>query len=150
MKSSLRKPPNSKAIQKMISLKSGVRIEKMIKCIVHRIKNIFSFSEEAGRLDFFITHIALIVVAVSMVPIGSIIGSSIFFIEFNFSENIKIGWWQIWIIISLIFLAITLLANLCRRLNDLSISRWAALILFVPILNILFELYVLFATGKKK
>ena len=122
----------------------------MIKCIVHRIKNIFSFSEEAGRLDFFITHIALIVVAVSMVPIGSIIGSSIFFIEFNFSENIKIGWWQIWIIISLIFLAITLLANLCRRLNDLSISRWAALILFVPILNILFELYVLFATGKKK
>jgi|APSaa5957512493_1039668.scaffolds.fasta_scaffold127724_1 uncharacterized membrane protein YhaH (DUF805 family) len=134
----------------MTSLRSGVRIEKMIKCIVHRIKNIFSFSEEAGRLDFFITHIALIVVAVSMVPIGSIIGSSIFFIEFNFSENIKIGWWQIWIIISLIFLAITLLANLCRRLNDLSISRWAALILFVPILNILFELYVLFATGKKK
>ena len=134
----------------MTSLRSGVRIEKMIKCIVHRIKNIFSFSEEAGRLDFFITHIALIVVAVSMVPIGSIIGSSIFFIEFNFSENIKIGWWQIWIIISLIFLAIPLLANLCRRLNDLSISRWAALILFVPILNILFELYVLFATGKKK
>ena len=134
----------------MTSLRSGVRIEKMIKCIVHRIKNIFSFSEEAGRLDFFITHIALIVVAVSMVPIGSIIGSSIFFIEFNFSENIKIGWWQIWIIISLIFLAITLLANLCRRLNDLSISRWAALILFVPILNILFELYVLFVPGKKK
>ena len=98
----------------------------MIKCIVHRIKNIFSFSEEAGRLDFFITHIALIVVAVS-----------IFQIITDF-------------IISLIFLVITLLANLCRRLNDLWISRWASLILFVPILNILFELYVLFVPGKKK
>ncbi len=134
----------------MTSLKSGVKLTEMIKCIVHRIKNIFSFSDEAGRLDFFITHIVLIVVAMSMVPIGTIIGSSIFFLEFSISENIHIGWWQMSIIISIIFFVITQLANLCRRLNDLWISRWASLILFVPILNILFELYVLFVPGKKK
>ena len=128
----------------MTSLRSGVKLKEMIKCTVHRIKNIFSFSEEVGRLDFFITHIALIIAFVVWIQIHD------YFAYFIYSIGNNIVWWRITLIIPIIFFVFLQLANLCRRLNDLWISRWASLILFVPILNILFELYVLFATGKKK
>ena len=42
-----------------------------------------------------------------------------------------------------------LIPNICRRLNDLAVSRLAFLLLFVPIVNILFELYLVFMPGKK-
>ena len=42
-----------------------------------------------------------------------------------------------------------LIPNICRRLNDLAINRFAFLLLFVPIVNILFELYLFFMPGKK-
>jgi len=129
------------------SLRSGVKLTEMIKCIVHRIKNIFSYSEEVGRLDFFITHIALVVALVVVFEI-----QDYFYFVWKITENtFEPNWWVlITATIPFILVVIALWANLCRRLNDLWISRWASLILFVPILNILFELYVLFATGKKK
>ena len=142
----------------MTSLKSGVRIEKMIKCIVHRIKNIFSYSEEVGRQDFLITNIALVVALVAIFEIemfifGFLINTGI--ISENIFKSIYLSNWYSSIsgtlsLILVILIVIALWANLCRRLNDLWISRWASLILFVPILNILFELYVLFVPGKKK
>ena len=42
------------------------------------------------------------------------------------------------------------LANICRRLNDLGRDRWLALLIFIPVLNILFELYLIFMPGKDK
>ena len=99
----------------------------MIKCIVHRIKNIFSFSEKAGRLDFTITTLSLVI----FVAIG------------NFIYGIFFPWNGFPFLLQLIFFfgVLLLIANICRRLNDLERSRWSILIiLFVPIANILFLL----------
>ena len=120
----------------MTSLRIGVKLKKMIKCIVHRIKNIFSFSEKAGRLDFTITTVSLVI----FVAIG------------NFIYGIFFPWNGFPFLLQLIFFfgVLLLIANICRRLNDLERSRWSILIiLFVPIANILFLLYLFFAPEKK-
>ena len=121
----------------MISLRSGVKLKEMIKCIVHRIKNIFSFSEKAGRLDFIFTTIGLVIFVA--------VGYFIYYLIFDFLWGGFPSLFQI-----IFFLGVFLLIpNICRRLNDLAVSRLAFLLLFVPIVNILFELYLFFAPGKK-
>ena len=118
-----------------------VKITEMIKCIKHRIRNIFSFSEKAGRLDFIFTTIGLVI----FVAIGYLIYDLIF--DFLW----KIGWRSFPSLFQIIFFfgVFLLIPNICRRLNDLAVSRLAFLLLFVPIVNILFELYLFFAPGKK-
>ena len=144
----------------------GVKWFEMIKCIKHRIKNLFSFSEEAGRLDFFFTNIFLIVIFVVGFLLSNFLVDIPSFIEkyskgcFSdpfkcFGSHVEPSYiaYSIRGIFNLLvtfFIATALFANLSRRLNDLWINRWALLILLVPILNILFELYVLFVPGKKK
>jgi len=144
----------------------GLKWFEMIKCIKHRIKNLFSFSEEAGRLDFFFTNIFLIVIFVVLFYlVDFLLVDIIFFIE-KYSRgcisdllkcasgmktsNIAFTIQGIFDSLMIFIIATALFANLSRRLNDLWISRWSLLILLVPILNILFELYVLFVPGKKK
>ena len=39
--------------------------------------------------------------------------------------------------------------TILNTLNDLEVNRFAFLLLFVPIVNILFELYLFFMPGKK-
>ena len=114
----------------------------MIKCIKHRIRNIFSFSEKVGRLDFIFTTIGLVI----FVAIGYLIYDLIF--DFLW----KIGWRSFPSLFQIIFFfgVFLLIPNICRRLNDLAVSRLAFLLLFVPIVNILFELYLFFAPGKNK
>ena len=108
----------------------------MIKCIKHRIRNIFSFSEKAGRLDFIFTTIGLAV----FVAIGYFIHD---FLWRPFPSSFYL--FQI----TLVFSVFLLIPNICRRLNDLAVSRLAFLLLFVPIVNMLFELYLIFMPGKK-
>ena len=137
LKSSLQIHPKQKANRKMTSLRSGVKLKEMIKCIVHRIKNIFSFSEKAGRLDFIFTTIGLVIFVA--------VGYFIYYLIFDFLWGGFPSLFQI-----IFFLGVFLLIpNICRRLNDLAVSRLAFLLLFVPIVNILFELYLFFAPGKK-
>jgi len=121
----------------MTSLKRGVKLTEMIKCIVHRIKNIFSFSEKAGRLDFIFTTIGIII----FVAVGYFIYHLIFdFLWGGFPSLFQIIFF---------FGVFLLIPNICRRLNDLAVSRLAFLLLFVPIVNMLFELYLIFMPGKK-
>ena len=118
-------------------MRSGVKLKEMIKCIIHRLINIFSFSEKAGRLDFIFTTIGLVI----FVAVGYFIYDLIFdFLWGGFPSLFQI----------IFFLGVFLLIpNICRRLNDLAVSRLAFLLLFVPIVNMLFELYLIFMPGKK-
>ena len=114
-----------------------VKITEMIKCIKHRIRNIFSFSEKAGRLDFIFTTIGIIIFVAA--------GYFIYHLIFDFLWGGFPSLFQI-----IFFLGVYLLIpNICRRTNDLKMSRASFLLLFIPIVNILFELYLFFAPGKK-
>ena len=137
LQTSLQNHPKQKASRKMTSLRSGVKLTEMIKCIVHRIKNIFSFSEKAGRLDFIFTTIGIIIFVAA--------GYFIYHLIFDFLWG---GFPSLFQII-FFFGVFLLIPNICRRLNDLAVSRLAFLLLFVPIVNILFELYLVFMPGKK-
>jgi uncharacterized membrane protein YhaH (DUF805 family) len=103
----------------------------MNECIQHRLKNIFSFADRAGRLDYFCTWIGmwLFVIGVFMVIGGNSINQ--------------------FIPILIIILFIINIANVCRRLNDIGKSRLLALLLFIPIVGLIFFIYLLATPGDK-
>ena len=102
----------------------------MNKCIQHRLTNIFSFSDTAGRLDYFCTWLGmwLFVIGVFMVVAGNTINQ--------------------FIPILIIILSIINIANVCRRLNDIGKSRMFVLLLFIPIVGLIFFIYLLATPGK--
>ena len=102
----------------------------MNECIQHRLTNIFSFSDRAGRLDYFCTWVGmwLFVIGVFMVIAGNTI-----------SQLMPI---------LIIILSIINIANVCRRLNDVGKSRLLALLLFIPIVGLIFFIYLLATPGK--
>ena len=120
----------------MTSLKRGIKLKEMIKCIKHRLINIFSFSDTAGRLDYLCVYL----------------GSwGFFLIPLYITILLDIDGTGIaqFLPLILIILAIIGLANTCRRLNDLKKTRLLVLLLFVPIIGLIFILYLLFTPGTK-
>ena len=103
----------------------------MNECIKYRLTNIFSFTDRAGRLDYFCTWIGmwLFVIGVFMVIAGNTISQ--------------------FMPILIIILSIINIANVCRRLNDISKSRLLALLLFIPIVGLIFFIYLLATPGDK-
>ena len=103
----------------------------MNECIQHRLTNIFSFSDRAGRLDYFCTWVGmwLFVIGVFMVIAGNTISQ--------------------FMPILIIILSIINIANVCRRLNDIGKSRLLALLLFIPIVGLILFLYLLATPGDK-
>ena len=103
----------------------------MNECIKYRLTNIFSFTDRAGRLDYFCTWIGmwLFVIGVFMVIAGNTI-----------SQLMPI---------LIIILSIINIANVCRRLNDIGKSRLLALLLFIPIVGLIFFIYLLATPGDK-
>ena len=102
--------------------------------MIKKIKYLFSFSEDAGRLDFFYVWLGL-----------WIFGGGFMFLGVYFFENL-IGQFMIPF---LILLLIITLANWSRRLNDLDKHPGFVLIIFVPIVQLIFLIYLLFTPGKK-
>ena len=104
----------------------------MNKCIKHRLTNIFSFSDSAGRLDYFCTWLGMwvFVIGVFMIVTGNTIDQ--------------------FIPILIITLSIINIANVCRRLNDIGNSRLLALLIFIPIIGLIFFIYLLATPGKIK
>ena len=51
--------------------------------------------------------------------------------------------------ILIIILSIINIANVCRRLNDIGKSRLLALLLFIPIVGLIFFIYLLATPGDK-
>lgn len=113
----------------------------MIKCIKHRLKNIFSFSEEVGRLDFFLTFIVTIII--TNLPIFLNIKPVNKLFDFIFTYDYGIGGY-------IILLIILHLANICRRLNDMGKNNGYALIAFIPILNLILLLALLLTPRENK
>ena len=118
-------PSTSKSI--ISSAKEGA--EKLKK-----IKYLFSFSEDAGRLDFFYVWLGL-----------WIFGGGFMFLGVYFFENLI----EQFMIPFLILLLIITLANWSRRLNDLDKNPALVLLIFVPIVQLIFLIYLLFTPGKK-
>ena len=114
----------------MTSLRSGVKLKEMIK----KIKYLFSFSEDAGRLDFFYVWLGL-----------WIFGGGFMFLGVYFFENLI----EQFMIPFLILLLIITLANWSRRLNDLDKNPALVLLIFVPIVQLIFLIYLLFTPGRK-
>ncbi len=139
----------------MTSLSSGVKLilmKNILLWIKERIRltfsDIFSFSATASRGDFFtmiviglfITWIISGIVAAVMIPLVLIFPKSWQPYIYNFS----------YVVVGIIVFVYLQLANICRRLNDLGRDRWLAFLIFIPGLNILFELYLFIVPGKDK
>ena len=102
--------------------------------MIKKIKYLFSFSEDAGRLDFFYVWLGL-----------WIFGGGFMFLGVYFFENLI----EQFMIPFLILLLIITLANWSRRLNDLDKHPAFVLLIFVPIVQLIFLIYLLFTPGKK-
>ena len=92
----------------------------------------FSFSNTTGRLEYFFISLGLYLLFVFSIVMTA---SS----SFSAFAPLVI----LFIIIPLV------LANICRRLNDIGKSRYFALITFIPFVNLIFILYLLFVPNKK-
>ena len=106
----------------------------MINCIKHRLKNLFSFSEGVGRLDYTLTFFALTAIVFSLLILD------IYLLKMM-SINFLIGVYIIYII--------TIVANVSRRVNDLGHHPATTLLIFVPIVQLIFIFYLHFLPGKK-
>ncbi len=102
--------------------------------MIKKIKYLFSFSEDAGRLDFFYVWLGL-----------WIFGGGFMFLGVYLFENLI----EQFMIPFLILLLIITLANWSRRLNDLDKHPALVLLIFVPIVQLIFLIYLLFTPGKK-
>ena len=111
-----------------------LKILVRVKLMLNKIKYLFSFSEDAGRLDFFFVWLGLWV-----------FGGGFAFLGFYYFENLMGQFMYLYIILLLIIT----LANWSRRLNDLNKHPGFVLIIFVPIVQLIFLIYLMLAPGKK-
>ena len=149
----------------MTSLKSGVKLTLMkniLLWIKERIRltfsDIFSFSAKASGGDFFtMIIVGLIISSIVFAILGLVAGVLIQVFNplvLSFPKSLQtiihiLSGAGVVIVIIIVFGYIQL-ANICRRLNDLGRDRLLALLIFIPGLNILFELYLIFMPGKDK
>ena len=103
--------------------------------MIKKIKYTFLFSEDEGRLDYF------------YVWLGSwIFGSGFMLITVYFDGSSSL---LQWFPIIIILLHIIGLANTSRRINDLDKHPAYVLLIFVPIVQLIFILYLMFTPGRK-
>ena len=107
----------------------------MMKCIKHRLINIFSFNDTAGRLDYLIVFISLTIIAFLPALIDYFL-FDLFMYDFLY--------YLYFILIILTF------ANVSRRLTDMGMNLLWMLLLFIPIINLLFQVYLIFSPSKNK
>ena len=107
----------------------------MINCIKHRLKNLFSFSEDAGRFDYFCVWLGSWIFGGGFMLIGVYFDSGNSFSQF--------------LPILIIVLIVISLANTSRRINDLDKHSAYVLLLFVPIVQLIFIVYLMLTPGGK-
>ena len=141
MKSSLKKPPNSKAIQKMTLLRSGVKLvlmkkssNNLVASIKKGISGTFTFSGKSNQFEFITYFIfSLIVYYGSTILLFSGLDT--------YLQSISGPLFGIWSIFCFI-LGISQFANAARRLEDMGVNKWSLLVVLIPIINLFFTLYL--------
>ena len=125
----------------MTSLRSGVKLvlmkkssNNLVASINKGIRGTFTFSGKSNQFEF-ITYFVLTVIVYYG---GTILLFSAFetYLE-SMGGPLFFVWW-----ILVILLGISQLANGARRLEDMDVNKWALLIGFIPIIGIIFVLYL--------
>ena len=108
---------------------------KFIKIIKYYYSN---FKDISGRIEYSIYFV-----------IDVIANFLIYFLKQNASINDKsvINLFCIWIILNVTFVPIQAVTT--RRLRDVGIKESIIIINFIPIINIVFRIFLLFKKGKK-
>ena len=122
--------------------------------------DIFSFSAKASGGDFFTMIIVNCIIAwIITYGVAAVFASLALILpkswQYNLSPTGSLHYiaqtgFVIIAAVGIIVFVYLQLANICRRLNDLGRDRWWAFLIFIPGLNILFELYLFIVPGKDK
>ena len=103
------------------------------------LKSFLTFKGEIGRLEYFIKGIII-----NVVP--AILMSPMFFIP---EESPVIFPFLLLAIALVVLMFIATFAIIFQRLNDLKQNHWLILLVFIPVVNFIFGLYLLFTPSKK-
>lgn len=101
-------------------------------------KTFFSFRRKTARLEYFLRGIIINLPLLILSSLPSL------FLKDGMIALIILGV-LILIMVALIIASLTLVF---QRLNDLGQSKWMALLAFIPLVNFLFIVYLLFAPGE--
>lgn len=105
---------------------------------------IFSRSGRIGRLRYLAYYMLYVLVFyLAMAVLGFVVGLSLG--EGAMTQGIV----TVAVVVGLIFFVAGVFFLMRRRLNDLGHSGWVGLLILVPVLNVVFSLYLLFAPGNK-
>lgn len=125
----------------------------------------FSHYGRAGRLEFFayfwITLLFVVLLAAPFVWVSwEYINASIDYgpdvalmmsedDEFTFFTTTALYFWLYGCWMAVLCLNVANVMTACRRLNDIGWSKWCVLLIFFPIVNILFFIFLCIWPGKK-
>ena len=105
----------------------------MISCVTYRIKNLFNLKDKAGRLDYFCVQLTLIISLFAFVIIGGQLQS------FQVDQFVPL-YLLLTIIISIF--------NSIQRMNSIGIKRLFFLLILIPVVGQLFQIYLIFPKQK--
>jgi|ETNmetMinimDraft_33_1059910.scaffolds.fasta_scaffold143420_1 uncharacterized membrane protein YhaH (DUF805 family) len=111
-------------------------VEKISSSFSH----LLSFSTKAGRMDYLSGSVVVLV-------LSAIFRGIIWSIFFSLNLHSTL-FFYLHIILTLILYVYLQIANTCRRLNDLKKEKILAILVIIPIINFIFQLYLLFAPSK--
>ncbi len=112
----------------------------LVASIKRGIKDSFNFDGKSNRFEFITYFIFVVFVYLGVVFLlyqiieYFVLPDSLFFNSYIFLSFL---------------MGISFLANVIRRINDLKMSRWSIILGFIPILGILFVVYLAIKQGEE-
>lgn len=113
---------------------------------------IFSFRSRAGRLRYLVRYLLATIAAYIASTVLAVIVLIVTVGSGGTEEEIEAAMFGAFLVpllvLALAFLVITSMF-IVQRLHDLDLTGWLCLLMFIPLVNLVFGLYVLFAPGSK-
>ena len=112
----------------------------LVASIKRGIKDSFNFDGKSNRFEFITYFIFVVFVYLGVV-----------FLLYQIIEYFVLPdslFFNFYIFLSFL-MGISFLANVIRRINDLKMSRWSIILGFIPILGILFVVYLAIKKGEE-
>ena len=126
-------------------MRSGVKLpymNKLFQSIKKGVVGTFNFNGNSNQFEYCVHLIFLIIFFIfTPLPIFYILNS----LGVNTSEGYGIFYWQIFLII----LFISLLASISGRLKNLKMNKGLLILPFIPIVGLLFVIYLCLDLAKK-